>query len=255
MHASYVLGLLATLACTHALAVAQTPEPGIINFWPEQKPADSRTLSRQPMPAALRALGSMASNLTAYFPMDDTAMGCLAWSRKPMQVRATGELVIREQDGRKYADFSKAGARLIFDPALELGKHFTLAAWLEAVAPGKHGVIWHGTGALLFLLPNSLEYWVSNKGGVYGKTAEPLAGWHHVAVIFDGKKTQAFLDASPLEAYSGSVSGDLKTVGNHPENQHQHWMMAAGIDEQFFFDRPLSAEEIKKLMEFSGPKK
>ena len=105
------------------------------------------------------------------------------------------------------------------------------------------------------VLPSSLDYWTGGKGGTYAKTAAPLTGWHHVAVVSDGNKTQAFLDGTPLDAVKASVSGDVKTIGNHPNSQHHHWMMAGGIDEQYFFSRPLSPDEIKKLMAFSQAKK
>jgi hypothetical protein len=200
-------------------------------------------------------LGGVTSELLAYFPMDDTEKGCLAWSRKPISVSATSQVVIRNENGRSYADFREPGARLICNPPLELGRRFTLAAWVEAPAPKNHGVIWHGRGALLMLLPASLEYWTAGKGGTYAKTGTPITGWSHVAVVSDGSKTQGFLNGIPLDPVKGTVSSDLITVGSHPESQHHHWMMAGGIDEQYVFTRPLTPEDIKKVMEFSQPRR
>jgi hypothetical protein len=71
---------------------------------------------------------------------------------------------------------------------------------------------------------------------------------------FGRNKTQAFLNGTPLEVIKKNISSNLITVGNHPDSQHHHWMMAGGIDEQYVFTRPLSADEIKKLMVFSQGK-
>jgi hypothetical protein len=99
---------------------------------------------------------------------------------------ATDQVVIKNKDNRTYGDFREPGARLVFDPPLDLGRRFTIAAWVETPAPKDHGVIWHGAGALLIVLPASLDYWTGGTGGKYAKTASPLSGWSHVAVVSDG---------------------------------------------------------------------
>ncbi|HEX8296008.1 MAG TPA: LamG-like jellyroll fold domain-containing protein [Chthoniobacteraceae bacterium] len=254
---SHYLHLTLLLAVSVALGQAPAPPqtPEIILPSQQKKLDDSRTLAGRPLPSTLNSLGGVTSELLAYFPMDDTAKGCLAWSRKPISVSATSQVAIRNENGRSYADFRQPGARLAFNPPLELGRRFTLAAWVEAPAPKNHGAIWHGGGALLMLLPASLDYWTAGKGGTYAKTASPITGWSHVSVVSDGNKTQAFLNGIPLDPVKAIVSGDLKSVGNHPDSKHHHWMMAAGIDEQYIFSRPLTPEDIKKLMAFSQPKK
>jgi hypothetical protein len=236
---------------------AVPPQPEIILPSKEKKQDDSRTNTSRTLPISLNGLGLLGNDLVAYFPMDETEKGCLAWSRKPIAVKTAGPLKIKEADGRTYADFSEKGARLVFDPPLELGTRFTLAGWIQAPAPGKNGAIWQGSGGLLFLKPQALTYWHKKTAadGIYAKTAAPLNGWLHVAVICDGTKTQAFLNGTALDSVPGIVSHNLITVGNHPSSQHHDWMMAAGIDEQFIFSRNLTVDEIKKVMSFSQPKK
>ena len=257
MKPTIILGLIALTFPAFAQTPSVPPTPEIILQQQKKKQADSRTLAGQPLPIALNALGSLANDLIAYFPMDDTAKGCLAWSRKPISVTATSEVEIKEADGRRYADFSRSGACLVFDPPLDLGRHYTLTAWVQAPAPPKKGAIWHGAGGLLFLGDKELSYWVATTkvGGDYAKTAAPLAGWMHVAVVADGSKTQAFLNGTPLDSVKGIVSQNLITVGTHPEAQLHDLMRAAGIDEQYFFSRNLSPDEIKRLIILTQPKK
>ena len=107
---------------------------------------------------------------------------------------------------------------------------------------------------MLTILPASLNSWIAGKEGTYAKTASPLTGWHHVAVVSDGNKTQAFLDGIPLDPVKGTVSSDLQTIGNHPDSLYDK-RMAGGIDEQYIFSRPLTADDIKKVMALSQPKK
>lgn len=223
--------------------------PEVILPSQQKKLEDSRYAAGLPMPAGVTRLGVLATDLVAYFPMDDKAKGCMGWSRRPISVTASKEVEIKQEGARKFADFSAKGARLIFDPPLDLSTRFTLAAWVQAPAPQKHGVIWHGPGGILAVLENSLTYWPASvkKEGNYARTTAPLSGWIHVAVAYDGGKTQAFLNGAPLDSFGGSVSSTLQTVGNHPDPMHHHWMMAAGIDEQYFFLRNLTAAEVRKV--------
>lgn len=252
-----VLCIALALAVSEVRSQTPTPPqvPGIILPSQQRKQEDSKTLAGSPLPLTFNALGSMSSEMVAYFPMDDTSKGGLAWSRKSISVTASRQVSIRTEGGRSYADFREPGARLVFNPPLALGQRFTLAAWVETPTPRNSGVIWHGAGGLLMLSGDSLSYWTAGKGGAYAKTTAPLNGWHHMAVVCDGIKTQGFLNGTPLDSVKGNVSPDLRTVGNHPDSQHHHWMMARGIDEQYFFSRPLTSDEIKRLMVFSPVKK
>ena len=250
------IGVLLLVQTGTALAQAPAP-PATPQIILPSKQDDSRLAAGRETPRELLPLTSLATALVAWFPMDTTARGGLRWSRKPIEVTASSKITIRTEGGRTYADFNATGAKITFDPPLELGRRYTLAGWVQTPVPQNHGVVWHGSsGTFLFLQKQSLHYWdgAANKGGVYAKTADPLAGWLHLAVVCDGNKTTAYLNATPLDAAKGSLSRDLRVIGNSPDTQHHHWMMAAGLDEHFIFDRPLSAEEIKRLMLFTQPK-
>ena len=75
-----------------------------------------------------------------------------------------------------------------------------------------HGVIWHGAGMLLSLGEKNMSYWLNGREAKYAEFAEPLAGWYHVAVEFDGQKTQAFLNGKPLDSVKGNVSKNLLSI-------------------------------------------
>ena len=216
--------LLLSVLALHSSLCGQTPaEPEIILPSQEKKSSDSPTLTSVPTPLAYKALGQMASDLVAYFSMDNATKGGLAWSRQPLRVTATDEVVIKEADGRQYADFSRKGACLILTPPVPLGKRFSIAAWVQTPAPQNHATIWSGSGALLIVKAASLSYWsAASRGGDYAKTAKPLNGWIHVTVNCDGSKTQAFLNGNALDSVKGSVSSSLANVGNSPDPQHQH---------------------------------
>lgn len=241
-----------------AAVVAQQPAaqstPEIIL---PSKQDDSRQAASREVPRELLPLTSLTASLVAWFPMDSTDRGGLRWSRKPLVVKASSKITIRTGEGRVYADFNANGARISFEPPLELGRRYTLAGWVQTPAPQHHGSVWCGSaGEQLYVLKQSLEYWnvSARKSGTYAKTAAPLTGWHHLAVTSDGNKTLAYLNGTPLDPVQGSLSKDLSTIGNNNSAQHQHWMMTAGLDEHFIFDKPLSVEEIKRLMQFSRPK-
>jgi len=207
------------------------------------------------MPEKLYQLGDLTRDLEAYFPLDSTAKGGLAWSDRPIGVYATPQVVMKQQGGRTYTDFTQQGACLMFDPPLELDHYFTIAAWVQTPTPHNNGLIWQGDGCLLYLKATTLNYWLAkeNKAGVYARTGAPLHGWVHVAVVGDGIHTQCFLNGNPLDSVDEVVSPNIISEGSHFQQKHQAWMMAAGISEQYLYSRCLTAEEIKKLMDFSAP--
>src|SRR5271170_4854838 len=63
-------------------------------------PPDSLMLVQAQMPEKLNGLGELINDIVAYFPMDDTHLGCLAWSTKPVGVVAVGNVVIKQDGGR-----------------------------------------------------------------------------------------------------------------------------------------------------------
>src|SRR5271170_1066806 len=67
---------------------------------PNAGPPDSLMLVQAQMPEKLNGLGDLVNDIVAYFPMDDTHLGCLAWSTKPVGVVAVGNVVIKQDGGR-----------------------------------------------------------------------------------------------------------------------------------------------------------
>lgn len=209
------------------------------------------------MPSALDSLGGLRSSVTAYFSMDSTTRGGLAWSRGALAPQANDKVVAKEKDGRKYLDFSRSGSRVRMEPEYNTGEKYTLTAWVK-VPQGDgafNGVVWHGASGLHMMVSNSsLGYYTGGKGFSWDASAKGYSGWHHVAVTCNGTKSQAFWDGRPLGVHDGRVSGSVVAIGNHPTQQHEHWMMSGGIDEQIFFDRALAPVEIATVMQATKAK-
>ena len=206
------------------------------------------------------ALGSLKDELGIWLSLDSTEHGGVAWTRFPIVVTATKELEIREKDGRKYMDFRLPGGVLEFKPAFKLGKLYTLCTWMLFPAPKNHALVWQGDnlrtgGSALVVTDEALVAW---NGPIqvprqYGGLPAGIQGWHHVAVTADGKETRAYLDGKLAGRIGEIVATDLRSIGNHWEKPHQSWMMCAGLDDQLIFRRPLTAEEIQKVMQFEKP--
>ena len=208
----------------------------------------------------IEALGSLKDDLGIWLSLDSMEHGGVAWARFPIAVIATKELEIREKDGRKYMDFRLPGGVLEFKPAFKLGKLYTLCTWMLFPAPKKNAVVWQGdgpkkAGAALYVTDKALFAWSATAQAPrqYGTLAAGTDGWHHLAVTADGKETRAYLDGKLIGRIAEIVATDLRSIGNHWEKPHQSWMMCAGLNDQFIFRRPLTAEEIQKVMQFGKP--
>jgi hypothetical protein len=137
-----------------------------------------------------------------------------------------------------------------------LSSHFTLAAWVQTPGPTKAAAIWQGAGGdYLTIKENQILYWTARTGkwGVWAQSTEAITGWHHVALVANGHKVQAFLDGKPLAVVDELDLPDLSTIGNHRSADADHEFMAAGIDEQLFFARGLTAPEITTVMNATKP--
>lgn len=228
-----------------------------------QKPAvilpsggeDSQKLASAGVPNYLAGLGVLQNDLLAYFSMDAKAAGGLTWSRVPIGVHCTSEVVQKNEEGRSYLNFAAKKAKVKFDPDLRISGAFTLTAWVF-VPVNRLAIIWHGEDSLLLSISKTgLGYYDGGKkkSGGFGGAASPLQGWHHVAIAIGQGKTQAFLDGQPLAVVNGTIDSVLKSVGNRPRKYDEE-LMASGIDEQLFFTRALSASEVAAVMAFSKPK-
>lgn len=246
--------LLTSLLCL--AANAQDPAPTLIIPGSKEGQPASLKLASSVKPHPLDNLGALGEQLIAYFAMDSLETGGLTWSRTPMAVRATPQVVVKMEQGRTFLDFSANKAAVTFTPPLKLGIHFTLAAWVQLPAPQNNGKIWSGSGGeILYVREKKVAYWPAsvNKEVAWAESTEPLRGWHHVAVVVDGRKAQAYLDARPLAAVHDMDIKDLYIVGNQREEQNRHRCMAAGIDEQYLFARSLTDKEIAALMNLNKP--
>ncbi len=226
----------------------------------EKSNAEPKAQDQTEAEKKIAALGPLKDELGIWLSLDSTEHGGVAWSRFPIVVTGTKELEIREKEGRKYMDFRLPGGVLEFQPAFKLGKLYTLCTWMLFPAPKNNAVVWQGDGAktagsALYVTDKALFAWSATAQAPRGYGALPanLQGWHHVAVAADGTVTRAFLDGKLIGSIPEIVATDLRSIGNHWEKAHQNWMMCAGLDDQLIFRRPLTAEEIQKVMQFEKP--
>lgn len=242
---------ISALAAVGIVAVVHADEK--VNAEPEAR--DQSAAEKK-----IDALGSLKDELGIWLSLDSTEHGGVAWTRFPIVVTATKELEIREKEGRKYMDFRLPGGVLEFKPAFKLGKLHTLCTWMLFPAPKNHALVWQGddpktAGSALYVTDKALFAWnaATQAPRQYAALPVGIQGWHHLAVTADGKETRAYLDGKLVGRIGEIVATDLRSIGNHWEKPHQSWMMCAGLDDQLIFRRPLTAEEIQKVMQFEKP--
>jgi hypothetical protein len=221
-------------------------------------PAVVRRLDIRPDPR-LAGLGALQNDLLMWLNMDSTERGVVAWSAINTRVVASPEVTIKEGDGRQWMDFNTRGAVLKLEPVLMLPPAYTLVTWLRLPAPKKHALVWQGVspdGAPLVVTDTGISGYIGTRGQhiTYAALPAGLTGWHQFAITYDGKATHAFLDAKEVGKVDACVGNNLRTIGNHFQKDHQDWMMCDGLDEQFTFNRALTAEELAKLRDFSAGK-
>ena len=240
------------LLLSQALARAQAP----VQLTIPGKNSDSRKVASPNLPPALTGLGALRDSLDAYFSMDSTDLGGLTWSRTPIKLESA-HLAVKEADGHRYLDFSAKGSHIIFQSDYPAKPKSTLTAWVLLPAASANGVIWFDRhGEILTISKTHLAYWVNDKvrSLSWAEASETITGWHHVALVHDGRQTQAFLDAKPLATTDILKELHLVTIGNHAYPNLRDERMAAGIDEQLFFSRAFTADEIATVMNFTKPK-
>ena len=202
----------------------------------------------------LNDLGPLKADLDLWLSMDSTERGGVAWSRVMVRVVATSEVEVHEQAGQRWLDFSQPGAVLKFEPALPLGT-YTLSTWMLIPAPHRHALIWQGgkgSGAPLYVSDTGLYGWneTRHEQVTFALLPKGFTGWHHFAVTCDGQTTTAFLDGRRVGSVPEVLCMNILSIGNHWQRAHQHWMMCAGLDDQLFFRRPLTEQEVRKVMKF-----
>lgn len=239
----FVPALTVWMLLSHSMAAGPaTPVPATT-----PAPAD-------PAREALKPLGPLQSNLTAWFPFDEKLKGGVGWSPEPLRCTLSGAVELVDVERGKVASFSKEGSVLKFTPSLTLGPRYTLATWASFPIPKEHrGIFFHGIRSVLLRMQDTGQFscWMADptaKNVLYSETVTQLKGWHHLALSVDGKESKLYLDGQLFGSVPFVVSEDLMSVGNQPEKQHQHWMMVESMDDFFIFDRELTEAEIAKVM-------
>lgn len=207
------------------------------------------------MPSELEALGALRDELVMWLNFDSTEKGGLGWTRGTVRPTASSEVQVGEADGRRWLDFSHKGALVKFEPALQLGTNYTLCSWMLLPPPHGHALLWQGAkgqGAPLYVTPSGLHGWKepAREPVLYAPLPSGFGGWHHFAVSCDGTTTTVFLDGRKCAAVPQVLSTNVFSTGNHWNRAHQHWMMCAGLDDQFIFHRALDEAEVRAVMNF-----
>jgi hypothetical protein len=215
---------------------------------PEQIEAEKR----------LAALGELKEELGLWMGMDSTERGGITWTRFPFSASASEQVQRSKQAGRQWLDFSKPGALVRFEKPLVLGTKYTVCVWVLFPSPHAHALIWQaGTTGGGAIHTDDLEVFCWDDAlGAHVKLATFPAkqdGWQHLAVSADGKVTRTFLNGKEIGRLASVPFTKILTMGNHWNKDHQHWMMASGLDDHLIFRRPLTEEEIRKVMEFERP--
>nr|WP_320133180.1 LamG-like jellyroll fold domain-containing protein [uncultured Holophaga sp.] len=147
-----------------------------------------------------------------------------------------------------------AAATILLSPVVKLGTQWTVASWFQYPFPGtgyRH-TLSRGNGG-----DHQIEVWDDQVSlGCYdnvtgsgfhacGFKMDTLsAGWHHVAAVGQGGKTQFYIDGVAV----GSIvpwqsTSDVYCVGNY-QGGREHFGI---IDEFKIFHRPLGAAEVASL--------
>lgn len=206
-------------------------------------------------------LGTMKQDLVLWLNMNSLKNSGVGWAGKSVAVTASGPVKTVTAGGRSYMDFRERGAKLRITPAVQLGRTYTLCSWVQFPAPKAHGIVWHGTddgGVALYLTESEFSVWdaATDKPLAYGKIPKGTTGWHHIAVVADGKATRIFMDGREAGKSNTVPATNVFCIGTHPKSSdHQSWMMSGGLDEQFMFRRALTPEEINRVMRISQPGK
>ncbi len=202
----------------------------------------------------LDELGPLKADLDLWLSMDSTERGGVAWSRAKVRVLPTSEVEVKEDAGHRWLDFSAPGSLLKFEPALPLAT-YTLSTWMLVPAARRHALIWQGgkgSGTPLFVTDTGLYGWSELRSSqvTFALLPKGFSGWHHFAVTCDGKTTTAFLDGLKAGSVPEVLATNILSIGNHWQRAHQHWMMCAGLDDQLIFRRPLTEQEVRKVMKW-----
>jgi hypothetical protein len=224
-------------------------------------PVAAATPKPAPLPAApaaptfaLNPLGTLKNDLKAWFSFNGKEKGGVSWSGEIPDATLSQQVVLRDAERGRAADFNAAGAVVKFSKPINLNKRYTLAAWaLFPTYARNAGMFFHGTrSALLGSRPDGqFACWVERMeehAQQIGVLAKPLDGWHHIALCADGKQTLLYVDGKLHGTLPFIITEELSAIGNHPDQELQDGMMASGMDDVFIFSRELKEAEIARVM-------
>ena len=211
------------------------------------------TYSKLP-PVELKVLGSITNDLLLWASLDSLDNGGVAWSKEARLGAFTTVVKMKTDAGRVAADFSAPGSILKLDPPVVLGPKYTIAAWLLLPAPKSNGVIFHGgQHAFLETSEKAFSCRIDTTNTNYAAGAAPITGWHHVALVCNGKETVFYYDGRKAGAIPQAIADTLDWIGNEPNPEKLGDRMAGAIDDVFVFGKDLSMFEVGALVKFRPP--
>jgi hypothetical protein len=171
-------------------------------------------------------------------------------ARNPWGGALSKQVVLKESNRQRYADFNASNAVLEFATPVSLGSKYALAAWVSFPQNRTPSMLFHGATWDFVNVRGSGVFgaWVNNKANNYSDSPVPATGWHHVAMSADGKQSTLYLDGKLFGVLPFAIEDNLATVGNHVENYEQGKMMAVGMDDVVIFSRDLTAAEVATLV-------
>ena len=135
--------------------------------------------------------------------------------------------------------------------AISLGSAWTISAWADfsSAGNGTYKVLSQSNGATdsQIAIRNSDRHLGTIVGGAFSSSGYAVAsgaGWHHVAVVGAGGKTNFYIDGSLVGSEVNAQStSDVKYIGNASDGNSPVGL----IDEFSVYGRNFSANEISKL--------
>ncbi len=194
----------------------------------------------------------LARDLLAVFSMDEAQGGSLVYSRVPITATFTDAVKFVKEGSQRYAQFGSEGAIMLFDPPLRLGPAYTMAAWLKLPMAGKQAAIWQcPADSIAEFFDDDFGVWKKGRH-TYCPCDSTLKGWHHIAVTCNGRRMTFYLDGAPKGSLAITVEPELRSVGNHVQNDLRERFCNA-IDDMFIFNRDLTKAEIARLLQARAP--
>lgn len=208
----------------------------------------------------------LQDDLVVWFPLDEpdetivTGIG-----PEEFTGFVTGTEFVEEGRVRGCRSFDGDGDRIALSQQLPDSEKFTVALWVKySGIPGAGGLFsdYDGRNAndLMFaLIDPSNAHLRADKGGDKFREEVELSSevdtdWHHLVWVLDSNGSDLYMDGKVV----ATASGDGSNEGNHKAfigyaNDGSQWSWFRGeLDEFFYWNRDLSAEEVARLWEWTS---